>query len=70
MPKKSEINFENFIDSKIKIKTGDKISPAARIMDFSSIEISLIDPNLRQEIEKNLLSVKQKLCELKSLTNN
>lgn len=71
-PKKvaREIELEDFINPEIEIETGAKISPKARLSDFSNIKMSAIDPRLKQEISQSLKNAKVNLSKLKNLLKN
>lgn len=69
MPQKQSrsIEFDDFIGSKIKIEGG--FDTKARLLDFSHIKISKIDPNIRAEIEQRLKNIRQNLQKLKSISS-
>ena len=64
------IEIDNFIDKSVKIKTGVKLDPKARLVDFANIEIFAIDPRIKVEIEDSLNRSKENLMKLKSLFRN
>ncbi len=57
-------------DEKQPIITGSKIDLQSRLLDFSSIEISSIDPELRKKIQKEIREIRANLQSLKTLKTN
>ncbi len=63
LEKSTEI--EDFIDPKVEIKVGAKIDPNAKLVNFSNIKISAIDPQVREEINQHLYNIRSNLWKLK-----
>ena len=65
MPKKIEI--DDFINPQIKLEK--KITPQAKLIDFSNIQVSRIDPALRAQIEQILTEAKKSAKQLRALAS-
>lgn len=65
-----EIEIDDFINSEVKVEIGSKIDPAAKLMDFSNIKVSLFDPRIKKEISHFLQSARQNLKRLKTISDN
>ncbi len=65
----SDNNFElgDFIEDETQIKIGSKIDPKAKILNFSHIEVSAIDPKIRQELADLTKNIRNNLTQLKLL---
>jgi len=64
---KKNIELDDFIDENLMEKPVRKIDPQAKLINFSNIKVSAIDPQIKQDLADLVSNVKASVAKIKAL---
>lgn len=64
---KTEADEEENLEEENNVKAGSSIDLSSRLLDFSNIKISAIDPTIKKEVTKRISAIRSEISKLRAL---